>query len=200
MDARRWPSFPVEWGMVTAVTLTLLLLAGNVYIARAHERVEVGPYALVIGWLMEPPLVGERNALTLEITEEEQPVTGAEANLDVELLFGPESYRANLNPTTTPGFYTVDIFPTVRGQYTLRLFGTLGETAVDVELEPEEVFLASRIQFPEPMPDARELDKEITGLEAEVQSVRTLAIAGVAVGTLGLLIGGLALLKSGKRD
>lgn len=194
MDDRQGRDFPArQW--LTAVALALLVLAGGVHVARAHERVEVGPYALVIGWLMEPPLVGERNALTLEITEDEQPVTGAEAALDVALLFGPESYRANLNPTLTPGLYTIDIFPTVRGQYTVRLFGTLGETAVDVEVEPEEVFPAGRIQFPEPMPDARELEKEITALEADIQAARTLAYAGIAAGIVGLLVGIVALLK-----
>lgn len=49
------------------------------------SRVEIA-YAIVVGWLAEPPIVGERNALTIEITENELPVTGAEGTLDVEVL------------------------------------------------------------------------------------------------------------------
>ncbi len=179
----------------TAVLFLLLVLVTAVPAAHAHVRVEVGPYALVIGWLAEPPVVGERNSLTVEITEDEQPVTGAEATLDVELKYGAESFRANLNPTAVPGVYTVDIFPTVRGQYAVRLFGSLGETAVDETIEPEEVFPASNIQFPEPMPDPRELQREVAALEAELQSMRTLTYAALAVGAVSLLLAGVLFFK-----
>ena len=36
----------------------------------AHERVEVGPYVIIVGWETEPVIVGERNALFFEITED----------------------------------------------------------------------------------------------------------------------------------
>ena len=44
----------------TAVFLALIGLTNSTNIALAHTRVEVGPYAFVIGWLQEPPIVGER--------------------------------------------------------------------------------------------------------------------------------------------
>ena len=69
----------------TAVFLAAVGLIQTAQTALAHTRVEVGPYVIVIGWLQEPPIVGERNALTIEITENEQPVTDAEATLDVEV-------------------------------------------------------------------------------------------------------------------
>ncbi|MCP4361174.1 MAG: hypothetical protein GY796_24465 [Chloroflexi bacterium] len=178
----------------TAVILTTLLIAAS-QTAYAHERVEIGPYVVVVGWLNEPPIIGERNALTVEITENEEAVVGAEANLDAELVFGPETFRANLNPTTTPGFYTVDIFPTIRGQYAVHLFGKLGETDVDVAIEPEEVFPASRIQFPEPLPDTRALQKEITVLEEQLQFMRMLTFTAVGLGLFGILLAGFGLFR-----
>jgi hypothetical protein len=188
-----------QTGWLTAVPLTLLFLLLTTTLALAHTRVEIGPYAVVVGWLAEPPIVGERNALTVEITEEERPFTGAEATLDVELQYGGQTLRANLNPTTAPGLYTVDIFPTVRGQYSVRLFGTLGDEAVDELLEPEEVFPASRLQFPAPLPDGRELQQEITALENQLQTVRTIALAATGVALLALLLVAFLLLKNNRK-
>lgn len=175
-------------GWITAVGVLVALLLAGTQTVLAHERVEVGPYVMIVGWQIEPPIVGERNALSVEITEDEEPVTGVEATLDVELVYATETFRANLNPTGTPGLYTVDIFPTVRGQYGVHLFGTLGETAVDVTVEPEEVFPGSRIQFPEPLPDSRDLQKQVTALETDLRSAQTITYVALGLAGLALLL------------
>lgn len=181
------------WG--TAVVLALFTLSQTSQTALAHTRVEVGPYAIVIGWLQEPPIVGERNALTLEITEDEQPVSGAEATLDVEVLYAGRTWRVNMNPTTTPGLYTATLFPTVRGVYTTRLFGTLGSTEVDVELDPEEVMPASNLQFPQALPDTITLQEQVNQLQAELQAARTWAFVGSGAGLAGIAVGLVGLLR-----
>ncbi|MEZ4590889.1 MAG: hypothetical protein R3D55_07060 [Chloroflexota bacterium] len=181
------------WG--TAVFLTLVLLSQTSHTALAHTRVEVGPYAIVVGWLQEPPIVGERNALTIEITENEQPFAGAEATLDVEVLYAGRTWRVNMNPTPTPGLYTATLFPTVRGVYTTRLFGTLGSTDVDVELDPEEVLPASNLQFPQPLPDTIALQEQVDQLQAELQAARTWAFVGSGAGLLGIGLGLVGLLR-----
>ena len=181
------------WG--TAVFLALFTLSQTSQTALAHTRVEVGPYAIVIGWLQEPPIVGERNALTLEITEDEQPVSGAEATLDVEVLYAGRTWRVNMNPTTTPGLYTATLFPTVRGVYTTRLFGTLGSTEVDVELDPEEVMPASNLQFPQALPDTITLQEQVNQLQAELQAARTWAFVGNGAGLFGIVLGLVGLLR-----
>ncbi|MCA9930326.1 MAG: hypothetical protein KC419_17705 [Anaerolineales bacterium] len=168
--------------------------------ALAHTRVEVGPYAIVVGWLVEPPVIGERNAVIIEVTENEVPVTGVEAALDMEFLYGGATFRANLNPTETPGLYTAEIFPTVRGQYAVRFFGKINEVEIDEVLEPEEVFPASRIQFPEAQPDPRDLQQQITLLESELASARTLTFAGLGIGAGGLLVAIAALLLGRRRS
>lgn len=182
------------WG-ITAVFLALICLGSITNPAFAHGRVEVGPYAIVIGWLQEPPIVGERNALTIEITEDEQPVSGAEATLDVEVLYAGRTWRVNMNPTQTPGLYTAVLFPTVRGTYTTRIFGTLGDTDVDVELDPEEVLPASNLQFPQPLPDTIALQEQVDQLQADLQTARTWAFLGVGVGGLGIVLGLAGLLR-----
>ncbi len=54
--------------------LSLLFVSVGVRSALAHERVELGPYVVVVGWVKEPAIVGERNALFLQITEDGEPV------------------------------------------------------------------------------------------------------------------------------
>jgi hypothetical protein len=181
------------------MVVALLLLGIAARPLLAHSRVEIGPYAVVVGWLHEPPIVGERNALVIEISEGDVPVEGAEASLDVELLYAGRTFRTNLTPSLTPGVYTAELFPTVRGQYALRLFGSIGDLEVDETVEPEEVFPASRIQFPESQPDAGELQRafqaDLSALESQLQTARLLAIIGIVAGLLGASLAAYALWK-----
>jgi hypothetical protein len=175
------------WGKFFALILALIGLSVMAETAAAHTRVELGPYVVIVGWEIEPPIVGERNQIVIDLREGENPVTGAEAGLSVEVLYAGRSYRSNLTPTMRPGYYHVEILPTVRGQYSVRLFGTLGETEIDQTIDPEPVFAADRLQFPEPQPEPRELVQRLDALENDLQTARTLALAGVVVGVLGLL-------------
>lgn len=102
-----------------------------------------------------------------------------------------------MTPAQTPGQYRVEIFPTIRGQYNVRLFGAIGDTEVDAVVEPEEVFSAERIQFPEPQPDVRELQEQtqqqMAGLGSRLQTAQFIAIGGAIVGLLGVVLGFVAL-------
>ncbi len=181
------------WG--TAVLLTIVSLTQTTQQALAHTRVEVGPYVIVVGWLQEPPIVGERNALTIEITEDEQPVSGAEATLDVEVLYAGRTWRVNMNPTETPGLYTAVLFPTVRGTYTVRLFGSLPNAEVDVPVDPEEVLPASNLHFPQPLPDTIALQEQVDQLQDQVETARLWSFVGTGVGSLGILLGLVGILR-----
>jgi hypothetical protein len=169
----------------------LLVVIGLLAVARpalAHERIEVGPYVIIVGWLNEPPIVGERNAILLEVSEGDAPVKDVESGLNLELLYGGQSYRSNLVPAGEPGVYLAELFPTVRGQYTVRLFGNIGTTEVDVEVEPEEVFPGARIQFPQPLPDPLALEQRLAELEGQLGLSRALALGGLLLGLLGLAV------------
>lgn len=182
------------WRTLGVVVLSALLFSLSQTV-QAHSRVEVGPYAIVVGWAAEPPIVGERNALIIEITEDEAPVTGVEASLNAELQYAGRTFSANLNPTTDPGWYSVEIFPTVRGQYAVHLSGSIGDVAVDEVIEPEEVFSAARLQFPEAQPDPRELQADIDELTTQLESARTLAYTGIGVGVLGIILAAISMFR-----
>jgi hypothetical protein len=181
---------------------TVLAFTAAMFAARpvaAHARVEIGPYTVIVGWDLEPPIVGERNSLVIEITEDGNPVEGLEATLNAELGYGGRTFRANLSPSPTAGLYTAEIFPTIRGQYTVRLFGAIGDLEVDELVEPEEVFPAGRIQFPEALPDTREFQQDteasIAELESQLQTARSFAYLGVGIGLLAIVLAGASLAR-----
>ncbi|MEM7330605.1 MAG: hypothetical protein AAF490_00845 [Chloroflexota bacterium] len=173
----------------------LLLIFSTASLVHAHTRVELGPYVVIVGWLEEPVIVGERNALIVDISEDDIPVEGVEATLDLELVYAGSSFRSNINPTEIPGFYTAEVFPTIRGQYNVRLFGNINGFEIDEIIAPEEVLPASRIQFPEPVPDAFELEARIDLLETELRSARLFSYFGIAIGLIGTVLGALGIRK-----
>lgn len=161
--------------------------------ALAHTRVEVGPYVIIVGWLEEPVIVNERNALVIEVTEDDRPVTGLEGTLNATIIYAGRTYSGNLTPTEEEGLYTVEILPTRRGQFSVQLTGSIEEMEIDETVDPEEVLTARVLQFPEVPPEAVELQAQINTLSGQVSTARLLAIGGLAVGVLGLVVGALGL-------
>ncbi len=162
--------------------------------AQAHDRVEVGPYVIIIGWENEPPVVGDRNFLVIDITRDGEPVEEVEASLRLQVLYGGRTFTANLNPTATPGHYKVDMYPTVRGQYIVQFSGMIEDLEVNVESEPEEVLPAAVLQFPESPPETTELQTEIDDLTAQLETARLLSISGIVLGLIGTIVGAVGML------
>lgn len=173
---------------IAAGLLAFVLAVALVQPALAHERIEVGPYVLIIGWLNEPVVVGERNAILIEVTLDGEPVEGVEAALDVEILYGGRTRIGNLSPAVEPGVYTVELIPTVPGQYDVRLYGAIGDERLDTVVLPEEVLDASALQFPETVTDARNLEQRIAELEAQLTTANALAAVGIGLGAVAIAI------------
>lgn len=178
-----------------AFLAALALLVVTADSALAHDRVEVGPYLIIVGWENEPPIVGDRNFLVIDITKDGEPVDEVEATLNLQVVYGGRTFTSNLNPTLTPGRYHVDMYPTVRGQYILQFSGMIEDLEADFESEPEEVLPASVLQFPESPPETTELQTAIDDLTAQLETARLLAIAGIVVGLIGLAVGAFGLLR-----
>jgi hypothetical protein len=181
-----------RWGL----GLIVLLVVSITGTAFAHERIVSGDYAFVLGWLEEPPVVGLKNAALVEVTtaKDDQPVEGAEGTLTAQIVYGGKSKELLLRPLEgQPGTYVGDFIPTRRGTYTLKLGGTIDGQPIDVSYEIEEVGSLDSLTFPEPQVD---LQKSIEALQSELSTTRLLALVGAALGTIGLVLAGVAIGRS----
>lgn len=138
---------------IPACLIALIALLLSHQTALAHESITVGDYEIEIGWVNEPAIAGQQNAIAINVTDtsgaEAQPVEDV-SSLTVTVSYGGQSKELTLQPLgeETPGQFAAPILPTVAGEYTLKLGGTLGEAAVDAEVHPEEVLPADTLQFP----------------------------------------------------
>ncbi len=192
MRSKKW-----GWALIVA---SLVALAAPLS-AWAHEKVTVGPYTLEVGWVDEPPLVGVKNGVSLGVvtTSDDRPVEDV-SGLVVTVSTGGKEKQLELHPAgeDTPGLYAADFIPTVRGVYTVKLSGKIGDTDVNTSVDIEEVVSASGLQFPEPLPDAAALDQAVSQASAAVSSANTLAVIALIVGVAGVLLGIFAVLRSRK--
>ena len=178
---------------IGVLLITLLLVLVSIRPALAHDRIEIGPYVVIVGWETEPVIVGERNALYFEFYEDGEPLTGVESNLDLAVNYAGQTFRGNLNPNPEPGVYTTDILPTARGQYQVLLSGNIEDTVVNELLEPEEVLPAAVLQFPGAPPDAMqdELDdlaSQLDDLASQLQTMQLMAIGALVLALAALAV------------
>ena len=132
--------------------ISIIALAASYQLVFAHTSVTAGDYTIEIGWVNEPPIVGQQNAIVVNVSntsEAEQPVEDV-SNLTVGVSYGGQSKTLTLQPLgeDTPGQFVAPILPTIAGQYTVNLGGKLGDTDVKLDVQPEEVDAADTLQFP----------------------------------------------------
>jgi len=162
---------------VTAGLLALIALLTSYSIVFAHESVTVGDYTIEIGWVNEPPLVGQQNAIVVNVstTSDGQPVEDVSA-LTVVVSYGDQNKTLTLQPLgeDTPG------------QYTVNLGGKLGDTDVKVDVQPEEVQAADVLQFP----------TAASTQSANPGMMNWLIYLSLLIGLVALILGVMALRKS----
>ncbi len=205
------------WQRIALAALVALgALAGWRSAAWAHERRQVGPYILVVGFLHEPAYVEEMNGAVITVFRNDgRPVEGLEKTLKVEVSAGGASRTFDLTPDrNNPGTYVAEFIPTRTGTYVFRFFGTIESLAVDERFESgpgrfDEVVSKATLQFPSPVPSNGELAAQLQARaptqnatpaisasdearqarrEAERARARAtvLGIAGLVVGAAGL--------------
>jgi hypothetical protein len=198
---------------LVAVMLTVLGFTARPVLA--HERRDVGPYQVVVGFLAEPAFEGLKNGVDLRVLDREtqQPVEGLERTLQVELTYVPSGAAKLLRLRSLyrePGRYTADLIPTAPGHYRFRFFGSMAETAVNETFDSragggqfDDVESSADIQFPERLPAMREMQSAVRGTQqlaqqaqdaalvaqAGLTSTQTVAIVGAVLGALGLAAG-----------
>ena len=187
-----------RWGILAGIA-AVLLSAGTVA-ARplAHERIVSGDYAFVLGWLEEPPVVGLKNAALVEVRRPRtiSPWKARKERSPRRLSMAAKARNCCCDRwKDQPGVYVGDFIPTRRGTYTLKLGGTINGQSIEVSNEIEEVGSLDSLTFPEPQAD---LQKSIEALQSELSTTRIFAVVGAALGTIGLVLAGVALGRSRK--
>lgn len=196
---------------VTAFIATTLLLLGAAGTASAHEGRELvnGRYTAVVGFLNEPAFDGQLNGLSLSVVDETQktaqgqdkPVEGLEKTLKAEVLYGGGK-KLELTLRTRfgqPGKYAAYFEPTKAGQYTFHIYGQIEGNAIDERFESgpgrfSDVQSLAPLQFPEQKATVpADLQHRLDAADSAANLARSIGIAGLVAGLLGLAIGILAL-------
>jgi hypothetical protein len=177
-------------------------------VASAHEHRHVGEFELTVGFSIEPAYEGLKNGVFLRVVrgegDEATPVEGLEATLEVEVSHVETAVTQTFalrSLFNEPGSYTADLLPTAAGQYQFRFTGDLDGTPLDETFTSGEgtfnsVESSAALQFPQALPEVRELQAAVTGaqdaaFEADdaASAARTLALAGLATGVVGAVAG-----------
>ena len=197
---------------LSVAAVALLLITG---VADAHVVKTFGTYSVALGWVHEPTYVGEQNAVQVVIKDAAgKPVTDLnDGDLKVTVSVGgqtsdPLPLLNTYDPDTDLGIagdYEAPIIPTAPGDYTFHLTGTIHATAVDeTAVSSDSTFNsavgATGIQFPNQLPALTDIVTRLDRIDARLASPTPAAstdnsalLAGVGVGTVGLLVGLLAL-------
>lgn len=184
---------------VAIVVGSLLMFSGE---ADAHERRNVGPYQLVVGWLNEPAYLGQLNSLDLRVTDTRttQPVTGLEKTLTANVAAGGLApYTLTVSARFgTAGAYNGWVMPTAPGTYTFHLKGKIDTLDVDEKFTSGpgtfgDIEDTAAVQYPAKVPVADALSKKLDAIQASVDQTRVIAILALVIGLGG--IGAFALFR-----
>ncbi|MDH3278304.1 MAG: hypothetical protein OEL77_07890 [Nitrosopumilus sp.] len=143
------------------LVLFLILVPGIFGNAFGHTVDSVGEYRLEIGWMNEPVVSGETNAIELFVSPlepgssaEEQNfkngISGLEKSLKMQLILTDHKITLPFSKDhDIPGKYYAFVNPTVAGFYQVNILGNIGDTTVSLSMHPPKVDERSYIEFPE---------------------------------------------------
>jgi hypothetical protein len=201
--------FAGGWRSVaTAFAAVALLVVGFAPSASAHVEIDVGDgqYVMEIGFRDEPAFLGQPNAVFVHVeryaTGGTEPVEGLAATLTAEVTKDGQSFSPPLAPTGE-GSYEAVFVPTALGDYTFRISGTIEDAPVDETVTSgpstfNSVEPLSAIEFPATEADAAQVQESLASAQSDAATARTLAIAGIAAGLLGLIVAAVAFSRAGK--
>ena len=149
--------------------LSLLLIPSVAGIAYAHTVDAVGEYRVEIGWMNEPVVSGETNALELYVSplttcpdisiplecansqEFQNGIEGLRKLLKVQFVYDKTQTITLplVDDHDIPGKYYAFITPTVSGYYQANLIGKILDTSINLSMHPPPIAERSYIEFPE---------------------------------------------------
>jgi hypothetical protein len=179
-----------------ALLLAILIVPTS---ALAHERRTIGngKYDVTVGWDVEPAYADFKNGASIRIAQAGSnppvPVEGADKTLKVQIRQGATTKEFPLRAVFgQAGYYVADIVPTRDGDYQWTFVGSLNGDQVNEKFDTADgkfnkVEPATALQFPQALPDPGQQSAAVAAAQSDAQSARTLAMAGIGVGLVGLL-------------
>lgn len=192
---------------IVALCMTSACLLPLAAPAVAHETRTEGGVEAVVGWSTEPAYVGYPNAVQLQLSNGNAPITDLGADeLKVEVLFGDQKTAAlPLEPAFgSPGEYRAPLMPTRPGDYSFHFFGTINGQPYDQTFQSgEETFDSPKnpadVSFPAKDPTVGELASRVEQLggEDDTSSGNT-GMIGIGLAVLALIVAAAAFAKKSK--
>jgi len=189
----------------------------------AHTTVHVEQYEIEVGWDIEPPVVGFRNAIVFEISESPSEglktgVLSAFKNLEATVRSGGATKVLDIDSDPRPGHYFSKIIPTKTGSIVVDLKGDINGVPVEIEVPIEDVETTAVLDFPPKassgsteigpiknslsslQKDVSEIKSKLGGVdtsagEFNVEAAYNFAVFGLSLGAAGVVLAIIAMIK-----
>lgn len=126
-------------------------------------------------------------SMTGQQHERTAPVEGLEGSIQVEVTHstsGASKTLALIAVFGEPGHYVAHLIPTASGVYEFRVFGTIEGTAIDETFASkgagggfDDIRSSAGLQFPEELPELREIESGVRGALTTAQQAQDAALA-----------------------
>ncbi len=216
---------PTLFVCVLLAILSVFLLSGFIYsTVEAHTSVQVEQFEVEVGWDVEPPVVGFRNAIVYEISESPSEglktgVISAFKNLESTIRMGGITKVLDIDSDPRPGHYFSKIIPTKTGSLVIELKGDINGVPVDIEVPIEDVESTTVLDFPQSSGSSSgqevtslknamsSLQKDVTEIKSKIGSIDSgsgeintqdaynFGVFGLSLGAAGVILAIIAMIK-----
>jgi hypothetical protein len=205
--------------------LTALLIGSLEFSAAyAHTTVHVEQYEIEVGWDVEPPVVGFRNAIVYQISESPSEglktgIINAFKNLESTIRMGGVTKILDIDSDPRPGHYFSNIIPTKTGSLVIELRGDINGVPVEIDVPVEDVESTAVLDFPQSSDSSSgqevtalknamsSLQQDVTNIKSKLGGVETssgqfnaeaaynFGVFGLSLGAAGVILAIIAMIK-----